>query len=438
MAEKGKKEEKTSGLGLKASIFLLIACPLIVITLSAIAIVITAGKIVPDDMYDFKEPTEYVCSVPETDEEAVALLTQFIENAEAADDVKINTDTRISYSKDSGDWNHDQLTFVSETEKALLDGISRDVLSTEADDCGYGEKAPVFFDTALLKDAALDKAELNEENGMLTVNLFLSNENSLDLFVVEEEIGAAVTEACKDMFTFESLKVSNAGASVQAEINAVTGKLEKLRSVAEPFIRIDGASFINDFAELGKKNLIIETSLSRETNITFAGVSITKDVLSIDPGSYDTVPVQTNIAEGAEDAVLTYTCSDESICTVDENGMVEAVGESTEPAAVTVTLSYLGREFTDTCLVYIIHETDGVDISEAKLALKKGDTASLSAEVSPKRATIRDVMWLSSDESIATVDENGTVTAVGAGEALITVVTVQGHFMEACHVTVTE
>ena len=438
MADGANKTEKPSGLSFKASLFLLIACPIIVITLSSIAIVITAGKLVPDDMYSFDEAVEYVFDVPGTDDEAVALISGLIDTAEASETVRINTRTRLSFLKDSGDWDGAQAAFASDAERALLDGISNDVLNTDADDCDYGEKAPVIFDKALLADAKLVESELNEENGILKLCLDLTDENSVSLFSDEsEKTGAAVAEAYRDVFECDSITVSNAPVTVIAEINDLTGELKKLTAASGPFIRCDKARFINDYAELGEKLISIEAELKRETDITFAGIDITKDIMYIDPGSYDTVPVSANIADDAQ-AELCYASSDENICTVDENGMVEAVNESAEPAEITVTLKYLGKEFTDTCLVYIINEADGVDISDASLEIKKGSTASLSAEVTPKKATIKDLMWLSSDENVAVVDENGTVTAVAAGEALITVVTVQGHFMEACRVTVTE
>lgn len=438
MADAVKKAEKPSGLSLKTSIFLLVACPVIVIVLSSIAIVLTAGKIVPDDMYTFDEEIEYVYDVPETDADAAALISELVEKTEACDTVRISTDTRVSYLKDSGSWDGKQADFAADVERGLLDGISRDVLSSDEDDCDYGEKAPDIFDEALLEGASLKEAELDEENGTLKVSLDLTYVNSVTLFGGEtEKIGAAAADAYKDVFSCDEVKVSNAGVTLIAEINDLTGELKKLTAVSGPIISCEKAEFINDFAELGEKDIFIETELKRETNVTFAGIDITKDEMYIDPGSYDTVPASANIADGA-DAELIYTSSDTNICTVDENGMVEAVNESAEPAEITVTLKYLGKEFTDTCLVYIINETEGVEISEAKLELKKGDTAALTAEVKPEKATIKDIIWLSSDETVAAVDENGNVTALSAGEALITSVTAQGHFMEACRVTVTE
>ena len=439
MADTEKKTEKTSGLSLKMSIFLLVTCPVIVIVLSSVAIILTAGKIVPDDLYSFDEPVEYVCEVPQNDADAVSLITSLIDKTEAADDVSINTDTRVSFLKDSGEWEGAQADFAADAVKGVLGGISDDVLKTDADDCTYGEKAPAIFDKALLDGATLKEAELNEENGMLKVSVDLSYENSKKLFDgTTEQIGEAFTDAYKDVFSCETT-VGNAGVTVIAEIDAVKGELKKLTSVSGPIIKCDKAKFINDFSELGEKNLFIETELKRETNITFAGIEITKDEMIIDPGSYDTVPVNINMGDDEDAAEITFTVSDAGICTVEEKtGVVDAVSESAQPAEITVTMLYHGHTYTDTCLVYIINEAEGVDISEAKLELKKGESASLSAEVTPKNATVKDVMWISSDESIATVDENGTVTAAAAGEVRIIAVTKQGHFMEACTVTVTE
>ena len=53
-----------------------------------------------------------------------------------------------------------------------------------------------------------------------------------------------------------------------------------------------------------------------------------------------------------------FISSDESIATVDEIGMVEAVKVSDEPVTVTVKLHYRGKVYEDTCLVHVIEEND--------------------------------------------------------------------------------
>lgn len=79
----------------------------------------------------------------------------------------------------------------------------------------------------------------------------------------------------------------------------------------------------------------------------------------------------------------------------------------------------------------------GVTLDKASLSLEVGDTATLIATVEPANATNQNVTWSSSAESVATV-EDGKVTAVGTGEATITVTTEDGNKTATCAVTVEE
>ena len=78
----------------------------------------------------------------------------------------------------------------------------------------------------------------------------------------------------------------------------------------------------------------------------------------------------------------------------------------------------------------------GVELDDDAIELSVGGTSTLTATVLPNNATNKNVTWTSSDGSVATV-EDGVVTAVGAGNATITVTTVDGGFTDTCDVTVT-
>ena len=78
-----------------------------------------------------------------------------------------------------------------------------------------------------------------------------------------------------------------------------------------------------------------------------------------------------------------------------------------------------------------------ITLDKTELSLYTGDSETLTATIEPDNATNQNVTWSSSDETIATVDNNGTVTAVGAGEATITVTTENGCKTATCIVTVT-
>jgi 2',3'-cyclic-nucleotide 2'-phosphodiesterase (5'-nucleotidase family)/uncharacterized protein YjdB len=79
---------------------------------------------------------------------------------------------------------------------------------------------------------------------------------------------------------------------------------------------------------------------------------------------------------------------------------------------------------------------ESVSLDRRSLTLYAGESEALTATVKPNEATNKAVLWSSSSESVATVDENGAVTAVSAGTATITATTVDGEKTAKCQVTV--
>lgn len=78
-----------------------------------------------------------------------------------------------------------------------------------------------------------------------------------------------------------------------------------------------------------------------------------------------------------------------------------------------------------------------VELNFSTYGLEVGDQITLRATVYPTTALDRSVSWSSSDESVASV-ENGTIKAIGAGQATITVTTTDGGYTASCLVTVSE
>jgi uncharacterized protein YjdB len=122
---------------------------------------------------------------------------------------------------------------------------------------------------------------------------------------------------------------------------------------------------------------------------------------------------------------------------VDENGKVSALAEGT--AVITVTTEDGGC--TDTCEVTVQQESvtihvDGVSLSPKTLSLAVGTAGALTATVTPPEADNKAVTWASSNENVATVDENGKVSALAEGTAVITVTAEDGGCTDTCEVTV--
>ena len=112
---------------------------------------------------------------------------------------------------------------------------------------------------------------------------------------------------------------------------------------------------------------------------------------------------------------------------------VEKTGENTVAITVVSPDGSAENEYT----INFIQETVTVTLDQTELTLEKGDQAALTATVLPENASNKNVTWSSSDENVATV-KDGVVTAVGAGEADITVTTELGGQTAVCHVTVNE
>lgn len=80
---------------------------------------------------------------------------------------------------------------------------------------------------------------------------------------------------------------------------------------------------------------------------------------------------------------------------------------------------------------------EGVVLSQSSCSLSARSSTTLQATVQPDNADNKGVVWNSSDTSIVTVDSNGKITGVRAGEATVTATTAEGGFTADCDVTVT-
>ena len=168
--------------------------------------------------------------------------------------------------------------------------------------------------------------------------------------------------------------------------------------------------------------------------IFVSGIMLDKNELQIVEGATDTL-VATISPANAENKNVTWTTSDEKVATVTVDGTITAVSAGT----ATITVKTEDGGFTATCTVTVSKKkipVTGVSLDKTEAALSQGDTLKLTATITPADADNKNVIWTSSDEKVATVTVDGTITAVSAGTALVTVKTEDGNFTASCTVTV--
>ena len=150
------------------------------------------------------------------------------------------------------------------------------------------------------------------------------------------------------------------------------------------------------------------TVLQPATSITLNVSSLQLEVGEI----YDLI--ETVSPQNTTDAVV-WTSSDPDVATVDENGIVNAIKAGS--ASITVTCGTQSA----TCEVTVTDiAAKSITISPENLTLLEGQTSQLSAIVLPENTTNPTVVWTSSNEEVATVAADGTVSALKEGTATIT------------------
>lgn len=183
------------------------------------------------------------------------------------------------------------------------------------------------------------------------------------------------------------------------------------------------------------KNTIFTTGTSREVRLpnTSCNVSteralveslvLSQTELRLPEGQ--TAPLSvTVLPEYASTKDVEWKSSNEEVATVSSTGEVTALKAGT----ATITCSAVdGSGVTATCAVTVTQVlVSSISVAPSQVALRTTETAQLVATVSPENASNKELSWVSSDETVATVDATGKVTAVKEGDAVITVLAMDG------------
>ncbi|MBQ8823122.1 MAG: Ig domain-containing protein [Lachnospiraceae bacterium] len=184
------------------------------------------------------------------------------------------------------------------------------------------------------------------------------------------------------------------------------------------------------------------------------GMTIVDDSISLPDGLATTLdsdgnimaPSATNSYRWGYSAQLTgYSGTTDLVlvsfaCTVDEDSAYEQKNVTIEMMEIYDNINYDAHTTNIVPAKVTVMKTPvpvtGVSLDKSTITLKDGETATLTASVTPSDADNNGVTWSSSNTAVATVT-NGTVTAVKEGTAVITVTTVDGGKTATCAITVT-
>ena len=166
-----------------------------------------------------------------------------------------------------------------------------------------------------------------------------------------------------------------------------------------------------------------------DQQIKATAASLDKTELTINKGA----AAQLNLSVTPENFtdIVDWKSTDTNIVTVSDNGVVKAVGVGTATVKVTV------GDVSTTCKVKVLQPVTGINLNKSSLTMDALGTFQMTASVYPDSANDKRITWSSSDPAIASVDENGLVTALKKGTATITAAAMDGSGVKStCKVTV--
>ena len=176
--------------------------------------------------------------------------------------------------------------------------------------------------------------------------------------------------------------------------------------------------------------LTVKTAKVEKRSIVDAD-NVSLDITELTLNTGETAMLTAKLSpEETTDKTLTWSSSNEDVATVSDEGIITAVKVGT----ATITVSSVNGK-SATCIVSVLQPAESIILDNTELTLEIGETAKLDATILPEDTTDKTLIWSSSDETVAYVDQEGVVTAKSEGNAVIKVTTINDVTAE-CIVTV--
>jgi hypothetical protein len=139
------------------------------------------------------------------------------------------------------------------------------------------------------------------------------------------------------------------------------------------------------------------------------------------------------LPELASNKNVNYSSTNEQVCSINEEGVIIGLDFGT---SIIMVKTEEGSKYSKLIVKVTQDNVSGVNFTCEEIELNIGETKILTAEVDPHVALNKKIIYSSSNPEIVTIDSNGIITALSAGEATITATTDDGGYTDTCLVTV--
>ena len=265
----------------------------------------------------------------------------------------------------------------------------------------------VFYDCDALTDVKLGA-------GITTIPASAFRHcDALEQLTVPRRVTAIKDNAFKDSVKFSSITIPRSVTSISANAFSYLDKLTiygVAGTYAETFANTNSIKFVD-----------------RQVSATSA--SLDQTALTLNKGASGQLTLTVTPEDFTDEVV--WKSSDTAVVTVSDTGLVKAVGVGTATIKVSV------GKASASCKVTVLQPVTSISLNRSSLTMEATDTFQLQASVYPSNAADQRVQWTSSDPAVASVDENGLVTALKKGTTTVTAAALDGSGVtRTCQVTV--
>ncbi len=191
-----------------------------------------------------------------------------------------------------------------------------------------------------------------------------------------------------------------------------------------------GTATITATTQDGGYSASCEVTVEKGT-IFVTGITLDQSSISLTPGESAQLTA-TVVPSDATDGSVIWSSGNENVATVDNTGKVTAVGKG----GAIITATTTDQSLSATCKVTVTIPVKGITCDQESVTLLDGASVKLNFTVLPEDASNKNIKIVSSDPSVATVDNNGTVKGIKSGTAVITATTEDGEYSANVNVRV--
>lgn len=187
-------------------------------------------------------------------------------------------------------------------------------------------------------------------------------------------------------------------------VAVLTNLSHKTQYWYKAYVNIDGQSFYGEVKTFKTDVVKVQSVSLDKTEYTFNTIGNTLTLKA------------TVLPADATDNSVEWSSNKATVATVDQNGTVKAIGNGT--ATITVKTKDQGK--TATCAITVAQWVTSITLSKTYLSLPVGDEETISVtSILPDNANNKSFTWSTSSNYVATVDQNGKITAKAIGDAVI-------------------